>query len=195
MARLPELADASIDYVYTDPPFGANIIYSEVNQALEGWLRVRTDAAAEAVIDTARGRDLGHYAALMQACFREYYRLLKPGRWITVEFHNTAAAVWNLLQGVLGECGFVVARVGVIDKGSTTILADIRPAAAKHDLLISAYKPGVALERCFRLRPGSAGAAWAFVSEHLRRVPLAAPDGDGPVAEQAADWHALPGPT
>jgi DNA modification methylase len=186
MARLPELPDASIDYVYTDPPFGANIIYSEVNQALEAWLRVRTDAGAEAVIDAARGRDLGHYAALMRACFTEYYRLLKPGCWLTVEFHNTAAAVWNLFQAVLGECGFVVARVGVVDKGSTTILADIRPAAAKHDLLISAYKPTAALERCFRLRPGSSVAAWAFVREHLRRVPPAGPDGAGRVAERTA---------
>jgi DNA modification methylase len=176
--RLPGLPDASVDYVYTDPPFGANIIYSEMNLLLEAWLRVKTNAGPEAVIDASRGRDGTHYAELMRACFREYYRVLKPGRWLTVEFHNTSAGVWNLVQQVIGESGFVVAQISVFDKGSTTILADIRPAAAKHDLLISAYKPGAELERRFRLRAGSAEAAWDFVREHLARLPPCGPGRD-----------------
>src|SRR5581483_3349025 len=44
-----------------------------------------------------------------------------------------------------------------------------------HDLLISAYRPGAALERRFRLEAGSAEAAWAFVREHLGRLPLHPP--------------------
>jgi DNA modification methylase len=182
---LPEVTDASIDYVYTDPPFGANIIYSEMNLLLEAWLRVRTNAEPEAVIDASRGRDGSQYAALMRACFREYYRVLKPGRWLTVEFHNTSATVWNLLQEVLGDSGFVVAQVSVFDKGSTTILADIRPAAAKHDLLISAYKPGAELERRFRLGAGSVEGAWGFVREHLARLPLPAAGTDGQIPRVA----------
>jgi DNA modification methylase len=189
--HLSGVPDASVDYVYTDPPFGANIIYSEMNLLLEAWLRVRTNAGPEAVIDASRGRDGTQYAELMRACFREVYRVLKPGRWLTVEFHNTRAEVWNLFQEVLGDSGFVVAQVSVFDKGSTTILADIRPAAAKHDLLISAYKPGAELERRFRLRDGSAEAAWAFVREHLARLPLpaAGPGERGePVAERTSHF-------
>jgi hypothetical protein len=177
--RLEGVPDASVDYVYTDPPFGANIIYSEMNLLLEAWLRVKTNAGPEAVIDASRGRDASHYAGLMGACFREYYRVLKPGRWLTVEFHNTSAGVWNLVQRVLGESGFVVAQIDVFDKGSTTILADIRPAAAKHDLLLSAYRPGAELERRFRLRAGRADAAWDFVREHLARLPVAGRGRDG----------------
>jgi DNA modification methylase len=169
---LAAVPDNSIDYVYTDPPFGSNIIYSEMNAALEGWLRVRTNDCPEAVIDVAREREFDEYAALLRACFREYHRVLKPGRWITVEFHNTAAAVWNLIQNVLGECGFVVAQVGVVNKGSTTILADIRPGAARHDLLIAAYKPSAELEEGFRLQHGSAVGAWEFVRNHLAQLPL-----------------------
>ncbi len=186
---LAGVPDESVDYVYTDPPFGANIIYSEMNLLLEAWLRVRTNPGPEAVIDPSRGRDVEHYAGLMRGCFGEYYRVLKPGRWLTVEFHNTSAAVWNRLQEVLGECGFVVAQVSVFDKGSTTILADIRPASAKHDLLISAYRPGAALERRFRLQAGSAEAAWEFVREHLARLPLPTVGRDGrlvPVAERTS---------
>jgi DNA modification methylase len=182
--RLAGLPDASVDYVYTDPPFGSNIIYSEMNAILEGWLRVRTDDRPEAVIDTTRERQFDEYAVLMRACFREYHRVLKPGRWLTVEFHNTYAAVWNLLQNVLGESGFVVAQVGVINKGSTTILADIRPGAARHDLLIAAYKPTAELEERFELQRGSADGAWDFVRDHLARLPVPAGHDPPVIAER-----------
>lgn len=54
--ELSSFPDESIDYIDTDPPFGANIIYSEMNLLLEGWLRVRTNEGPEAVIDRSRDR-------------------------------------------------------------------------------------------------------------------------------------------
>jgi hypothetical protein len=170
--NLTRVPDNSIDYIYTDPPFGANIIYSEMNLILEGWLRVKMNAGTEAVIDVSRHREFDDYAALMRASFKDYYRVLKPGHWMTVEFHNTQASVWNLIQTAIGEGGFVVAQVGYLDKGSTTILADIRPGAAKYDLIISAYKPSQLLEEQFRTEAGSIEGAWDFVRSHLRQVPV-----------------------
>lgn len=164
--------DASVDYIYTDPPFGANIIYSEMNLVLEGWLRILTNADTEVVIDESRRRALEEYGALVRAAFGECCRVLKPGHWITVEFHNTQASIWNVVQAALGEAGLVVAQVGVLDKGSTTILGDIRPGAAKFDLLITAYRPTRAVEQRFHIGAGSVDACWAFVTEHLERLPV-----------------------
>jgi len=179
---LQEIPDNSIDYVYTDPPFGANIIYTEMNLVLEAWLRITTNEQSEAVIDETRGRDFDAYAELMRLSFSEFHRILKPGRWMTVEFHNTKAAVWNLIQNAIGESGFVVAQVGVLDKGSTTILADIRPGAAKQDLIISAYKPTYDLEERFRLEAGSEDGVWDFVRTHLGQLPtFLAKDGQAEV--------------
>lgn len=167
-----EIPDQSVDYIYTDPPFGANIIYSEMNLILEGWLRVKTNSDAEAVIDETRKRMFDDYAALMKSCFMQCYRILKPGRWMTVEFHNTMASVWNLIQTAIGESGFVIAQVDVFDKGSTTILADIRPGAAKQDLIISAYRPSKELEQRFRLESGTEEGVWDFVRMHLSQLPV-----------------------
>lgn len=175
---LQVIPDDSIDYIYTDPPFGANIIYTEMNLPLEAWLRIRTNGRSEAVMDDTRGRAVGTYAELMRRSFVEFRRILKPGRWMTVEFHNTKAAVWNLIQAAIGESGFVVAQVGVLDKGSTTILADIRPGAAKQDLVISAYKPDHGLEERFRLGAGTEDGVWDFVRTHLRQLPTL-PDENG----------------
>ena len=172
LTNIGALPDDVIDYIYTDPPFGANIIYSEMNSILESWLKVRTNDLDEAVIDETRNRKFEDYAILMRACFSECYRILKPGRWMTVEFHNTQASIWNLIQTAMGESGFVIAQVDVFDKGSTTILADIRPGAAKQDLIISAYKPYGEDERRFELKSGTEEGLWGFVRTHLNQLPV-----------------------
>ncbi|NKE76484.1 DNA methyltransferase [Ochrobactrum sp. MC-1LL] len=170
--RLDQIPQNSIDYIYTDPPFGANIIYSEMNLILEGWLKVRTASTDEAVIDETKLKLFDDYGRLMRDAFKEYHRVLKPGHWITVEFHNTKASVWNLIQTSLSEAGFVVAQVGKLDKGSTTILADIRPGAVVQDLVISAYKPDGTIERAISERGSSAESAWQFVDQHLKHLPV-----------------------
>jgi len=172
LTNICELPDDMIDYIYTDPPFGANIIYSEMNTILESWLKVRTNDLDEAVIDDSRNRKFDDYAFLMRASFNECYRILKPGRWMTVEFHNTQASIWNLIQTAMGESGFVIAQVDVFDKGSTTILADIRPGAARQDLIISAYKPYGEDERGFELKSGTEEGLWGFIRTHLKQIPV-----------------------
>lgn len=140
---MPGLPDESIDYIYIDPPFGGNIIYSEMNLMLESWLKVKTNAVHEAVIDETKAKRIKDYGALMRDSLSECYRVLKSGKWMTVEFHNSQADVWNVIQSSLAEAGFIVAQVCRLDKGSTTILEDIRPNSVVQDLLISAYKPHV----------------------------------------------------
>ena len=91
------LKDNSIDYIFTDPPFGANINYSELNSLPEPWLRVMTNNHHEAVENPAQGKNAQCYHNTMQQCFSEYYRVLKPGCWMTVEFSNTSAAVSTII--------------------------------------------------------------------------------------------------
>jgi DNA modification methylase len=163
--------DSSVDYIYTDPPFGANIIYSEMNLLLEGWLRVKTNNYDEAVIDETASKDFNIYGNLMRKAFAECFRVLKPGRWMSVEFHNTQASVWNLIQTAINESGFVIAQVNKLDKGSTTILADIRPGAAVQDLIISCYKPTEFIDRQI-INEKANVLVWDFLLEHLGHLPI-----------------------
>ncbi|MFA9431438.1 DNA methyltransferase [Egicoccus sp. AB-alg2] len=171
--QLTQIPDDSIDYIYTDPPFGANIIYSELNLVLEAWLRVKTNEKPEAVIDESRRREADDYSALLRACFAEMHRVLKPGRWMSVEFHNTDPAVWKIIQDVIREAGFSVEHVGMLDKGTSTILSDIRPGAARHDLIITARKAG-GHRADDPLTDGDAAQPdlWGFVEERLQQLPI-----------------------
>ena len=86
----------------------------------------------------------------MTACFREAYRVLKPGHWMTVEFSNTKASVWNSIQTALGEAGFIIANVSMLDKQQHSFKAVTTPTAVKQDLIISAYKPNGGFEERFK---------------------------------------------
>ena len=125
---------SAIDYVFTDPPFGENIYYADLNFLVEAWHRVRTDATPEAIIDQPKKKGLHEYQELMRACFAEYFRVLKPGRWMTVVFSNSSNAVWRAIQEAMGVAGFVVADVRTLDKQQGSY-RQVTSSAVKQDLV------------------------------------------------------------
>lgn len=165
------LPNESIDYIFTDPPFGENIYYSDLNYLIESWYRILTNAVPEAIIDRARKKDLYVYQHLMQSCFEEYYRVLKPGRWMTVVFHNSRSSVWNAIQDAIVAAGFVVADVRTMDKQQGSY-RQVTSSAVKQDLVISAYKPNGGLENRFKIESKSQESAWDFVRTHLSQLPV-----------------------
>ncbi|MFY9188104.1 MAG: DNA methyltransferase, partial [bacterium] len=166
------LADNTTDYVFTDPPFGGNLMYSELNFLWEAWLKVFTNNKPEAVENKVQGKGLWEYQQLMEKCFAEHYRILKPGRWMTVVFHNSKNRVWNAIQEAILRAGFVIADVRTLDKKQGTFKQVTSSTAVRQDLIISAYKPNEGLEESFRLKAGSEEGAWDFVRSHLKRLPI-----------------------
>ncbi|NPV81512.1 MAG: DNA methylase [Firmicutes bacterium] len=167
-----ELPECSIDYIFTDPPFGSNLMYSELNFLWEAWLRVFTNNKPEAIINDTQGKGLPEYKELMTSCFKEMYRILKPNRWMTVVFHNSKAAVWNAIQEAITRAGFVVAQVTVMDRKQGTFKQVTSAGAVKNDLIINAYKPKKQMEENFLRRAGT-GLEREFVADLLEHLPVA----------------------
>ena len=163
--------DNSIDYVFTDPPFGANIMYSELNFLPESWLKVLTNNKKEAIENKTQGKSLLEYQELMTECFKEYYRVLKPSKWMTVEFSNTSAAVWNGIKIALQRAGFIIANIAAIDKKQGGMRSITTAVAVKQDLAISCYKPSVEFEKMFETAQSDV-AIWDFINEHLHHLPV-----------------------
>jgi DNA modification methylase len=161
----------SIDYVFTDPPFGENIYYADLNFLVESWHRVITNATPEAIVDKFKKKGLPEYQQLMQRCFEEYCRVMKPGRWMTVVFHNSRNAVWNAIQEAMLAAGFVVADVRTLDKQQGSY-RQVTSTAVKQDLVISAYKPNSGLEARFKLEAGTEQGVWDFIRTHLKQLPV-----------------------
>lgn len=167
-----EIAENSLDYIFTDPPFGENIYYSDLNILLESWHKVLTAPKHEVIVDRVRKKTFIDYQRMMEDCFAIYYRSLKPGRWMTVEFHNSKNSVWNAIQQAILYSGFIIADVRALDKRQRSFQQAMSANAVKQDLIISAYKPTIHFEREFESQVGTPEGVWAFVRQHLSQLPV-----------------------
>ncbi|MBT4092273.1 MAG: DNA methylase, partial [Deltaproteobacteria bacterium] len=179
-----KIQENSIDYIFIDPPFGSNLMYSELNMLWESWLRILTNNSNEAIENKSQGKGSNEYRHLMTACFKKAYLTLKPGCWTTIEFSNTKASVWNNIQTALTEAGFIVANVSALDKKQGSFNALTNPTSVKQDLVISAYKPNGGFEDRFELEAQTEEGVWDFVRTHLKYLPV--------IKKQGFDLVAIP---
>lgn len=170
--NLQSIQNSSIDYMFIDPPFGANIMYSELSSIWEGWLKVATNNQTEAIVNEYQHKTLFEYQQLINRSLREFYRILKPGKWLTMEFSNTSASVWNSIQNALQGVGFIVANVAALDKKQGSFKAVTTTTAVKQDLVISCYKPSDKLHEKFQKSGGCKENVWDFIDEHLLHLPV-----------------------
>lgn len=118
---LQHVPDGSVDYVFTDPPFGSNIFYADSSFLWEAWLGQATDTELEAVVHQSQrtqhgGKSLQDYEKLMADAFAEIARVLRPNCWASVMFHNSSDEVWSALQRAIESAGFEVAAAVAFDK-------------------------------------------------------------------------------
>jgi DNA modification methylase/DNA-directed RNA polymerase subunit RPC12/RpoP len=163
----------SIDYIFTDPPFGANLMYSDLNYIWESWLNAITNNETEAIVNKSQNKELEEYTNLMTDGFKEMYKMLKPNRWMTVVFHNSKAKVWNAIQESITRAGFIIAQVSTLDKKQGSFKQVTSAGAVKNDLVINAYKPKKEFEDKF-LKNAGEGLEADFVKEQLKHLPVEA---------------------
>lgn len=136
------LPDNSIDYAFTDPPFGGNIPYAEVNFLNEAWLGRYTNHEEEIIVSKHQQKSLDDYESLMTRALKEIHRILKPQGQATVVFHSAAADVWNALQGAYQSAGFQVERTSVLDKTQGSFKQVTTDGAVRGDPLLLLTKGG-----------------------------------------------------
>lgn len=146
--NLQHLDDNSIDYVFTDPPFGSNIFYSDMNLFHEAWLGETTNNTSEAVVHTTGKNKNGaeeRYESLLRGAFEEAWRVLKPGKYMSVVFGNSSGRVWGLVQRALRDAGFKEppVHVAILDKGQRSVkgLNSGSEGVVTVDLVMTVKKP------------------------------------------------------
>jgi putative DNA methylase len=113
--KLP-LPDGSVDVVITDPPYGNNVLYAELCNFYWAWVggvldyNGLIDDEEEAVVSKEHKKGLSEYRTLLYEVFRECHRVLKPGRWMVMTFHNKEFKVWNAIHLAAHDAGFKLAE-------------------------------------------------------------------------------------
>lgn len=135
----------SVDYIFTDPPYADKVQYGELNFVWESWLGFNTDwHKEEIIVSPIRDKTEQDWANMMRNAMSECYRVLKPGHWLSLCYHDTSEGTWSLVQDVMAEAGFTV------DNSSEALFIDTKQKSYnqlnadkvnKRDLVINFRKP------------------------------------------------------
>ena len=131
----------SIDFIFTDPPFGGNINYSEMNRLWEAWLGEFTDTSNEAIVNRVQGKSVSDYEGLMKRSLSECYRVLRPGHWMLLVFMNSSRNIWDALRKAVHKAGFIIERLDIFDKQHGTFKQFVSKNTAGFDLVLHCRKP------------------------------------------------------
>jgi len=137
------LKTSSVDYVFTDPPFGDYIPYAELNQINELWLRRSTDRTREVIVSPSQSKGVVEYATMMGSVFKEMARTLKPEGVATVVFHSAHSQIWRALAQAYSEAGFAVEAASVLDKIQASFKQVVSKVSVKGDPLLLLSKRSV----------------------------------------------------
>ncbi len=106
--HLENIEDESIDYIFTDPPYGESIAYLALSQFWSSWLDMSVDYSNEIIIDNNRGKNYQDYDRRVLKSFQEMYRVLKDKHYLSFTFHNRDLNVWKGVMDAVRKSGFVL---------------------------------------------------------------------------------------
>ncbi len=182
-SQLTSIPNETIDYVFTDPPFGSNLFYADINFIWESWIGEYTEQKYEAVVHTKHKNKntLSDYARLMTESFCEMQRVLKPGRWASVVFHNSDDKIWQTILEAAQAAGLELVEINSFDKEQLSFKG-IRGAkglerVTNKDIVLNLRKPSSSRARTLENVPAAKnGDAEARIVQQLAEFLASKPN-------------------
>lgn len=99
----------TVDYIYTDPPYGAHISYLDLSTMWHAWLGFQVPPerrAREAIEGGELQFDEKHYLGVLQKSFEQMFHSLKDDAWLSLVFHHKQTQLWYSIRDMLRYIGF-----------------------------------------------------------------------------------------
>jgi len=142
--NLSKIHSSSVDHIFTDPPYSWKVQFGELNFLWEAWLAFDTNwHDEEIIVNEVRSKGEADWAKMMLKSMGECYRVLKPGRWLSL-YHDTSEGTWALVQDIMAEVGFLIDKSEealFIDTGQKAWKQIVADKVSKRDLVINFRKP------------------------------------------------------
>ncbi len=107
--NLTLIKNETVDYIYTDPPYGKKIAYLDLSTMWNAWLDLpvtEQDYKQEAIEGGDHKKSKDEYNRLMAESIREMYRVLKFDRWMSFVFAHKDPEFWHLIIDTAEQAGF-----------------------------------------------------------------------------------------
>ncbi len=119
-SHLSTLSSNSIDYIFTDPPYGESIAYLALSHFWNSWLDDNVDYNSEIIIDPYRQKNYSDYSERAKSAYRELYRVLKPNHYMSFTFNNRDLNVWKAILDACYEAGFILENIILQEQAVTS---------------------------------------------------------------------------
>jgi DNA modification methylase len=117
------LETETVDYIYTDPPYGNKIPYLDLSVMWNSWLDLEvsdSDREEEAIEGGRLSKTKDEYSDLLAQSIREMYRVLKYDRWMSFVFAHKDPHYWHIIVDTAEKCGFEYAGAVKQDNGQSS---------------------------------------------------------------------------
>jgi DNA modification methylase len=98
----------SVDYIFTDPPYGAFISYLDLSILWNHWLGFPvTDKTREqeTIVGGEQKHTEEHYKKSLARSIETCFRILKPDRWLSIVFQHWDTSYFATILETASECG------------------------------------------------------------------------------------------
>ncbi len=142
---LGNISNRSIDYVFTDPPYGDSEPYLEESILWNAWLGFDSDFKKEIILTDSSVRPekrnktkegMENYTRMLAESFNEVKKKMKTDRYMTVTFHNRDRAIWASLIRACTKAGFERKKVMPLKASAPSVSQHDRNGALKSDQII-----------------------------------------------------------
>jgi len=128
------------DYVFTDPPYGDAIQYSELSFVWNSWLGFNLDNKDEIIINPHQKKSEVEFNNLLNIAILNIYENLKKGGYCTICFQNKNFSVWKNIISKCNELGFALISIETHDTSGSSFNKNWSKFSPKTDIYVTFRK-------------------------------------------------------
>ncbi len=141
--KLDFVEDETVDYIYTDPPYGKKIQYLDLSIMWNAWLDLEVteeDYELEAIEGGEHHKTKSDYQNLIHDSLKEMFRVLKFDRWMSFVFQHENPSYWHLIVEAAEKAGFEYAGAVKQNNGQASFKKRKSPFTVLSGQLIINFK-------------------------------------------------------
>lgn len=141
-AKNLKIPSDSIDYIFTDPPYGDAVPYFEQSIIWNSWLKLTPDYLDEIVISDSKSRkkSTSNFEIEINEAFSEIRRVLKLGGYFSLTYHSLSGLEWKAITNACIKNGFEMVAFDWLVQKTFTPRQINRSKSIKGDVLVTFQK-------------------------------------------------------